>query len=332
MRARCSRRVIPSSHGASQSPAAAASAASARSGQLSKSPPSRRTKPGARLQIACLAAPGKRLDAELANALQHGGAGLLARHLGQRGLLQHEIVQPHHPPSEDRLLAHVPLDGVGCARGARPGARRGHSRLSGAASRMRASRSRSSRSTATISCLACEGLAAQRNAHPGRCSECSALRRRPAGARCDPEKPPRAARRPSCQPPEPRGWESAAVPELAKELACAAPGSLQRRAIERRRVRPPRAAPRCGRGCRHPGLPRSRAADPLRQQRREIRGKRQRVCLPRSQQHVRQPRCTPRRVISRPCGVMRPPASRAPRRSSRSRALASMAAGGGSSH
>ncbi len=42
--------------------------------------------------------------------------------------------------------------------------------------------------------------------------------------------------------------------------------------------------------------------------------------------------CTPSDAISRPCGVMRPSASSAPSRASRSRALASIAAGGGSSH
>ena len=66
-----------------------------------------------RLQLARLACPGERLDAELANAFQHGGVRLLLRHLRQRTLLQHQTIQPQHTSREHRLLPWAPLDRVG---------------------------------------------------------------------------------------------------------------------------------------------------------------------------------------------------------------------------
>ena len=204
-------------------------------------------------------------------------------------------------------------------------------RLTGAASRMRASRSRSSRSTATISswrespcgsakCAPRPLVSVKRPSPPGRRRP---MRSGKASANSPPAEPPLGASQ-AIRVGRPRRAAAAG------RVRCAGLDAAPRDPFHGPALPPQSLDSPANVGI--PGCRRAAQEIPLRQQRREIGGERQGACpLARSSMCASRG-CTPSRVISRPCGVMRPPVSRAPSRSSKSRALASMATGGGSSH
>ena len=231
-------------------------------------------------------------------------------------------IEPQHAAAPRRPDRASPTRRTRCASEAEPRCFSMSARSSGAASRMRASRSRSSRSTATMNSSRPSSAPAQ-SARRARLPACSGRRRRRVGGRCDPDtqKPATGRRRHrrARLPPRPSCRERSCDMRRAR---CNAPCPCLAAIVSLRSAR-------FGCGYRHRARPAGHLAPRAARQ-----GSPPADALSSSLDF--RSMCASRGwiascAISRPCAVINPCASSAPSVASKSRALASIAAGGGSS-